>query len=117
MKKIAITVSSLIFLLIIPIYTYAVTIHLNLATDMQYYKITEEDKSLIVMIQLGDFVNIPDNTALGYTATIEYDKSIFENITISGKNGWDVTYNYSNDRIEGDTEKALENTDIAELSF
>ena len=116
MKKIILTISCCLFLLVIPLSTYAATIDFKLISNTQNYKI-EEAKPLVVSIQLGDFISIPEGTPLGYTATIEYDKSKFKNITVTGKNGWNALYSKSTNKIEGDIGQATANTTIAELSF
>lgn len=116
MKKIILTASCFLFLLIIPLSTYAATIDFKLISNTQNYKI-EENKPLIISIQLGDFTSIPEGMPLGYTATIEYDKSKFEDIIATGKNGWNVLYSNYTNKIEGDISQATANTVIAELSF
>lgn len=116
MKKIILTASCFLFLLIIPLSTYAATIDFKLISNTQNYKI-EENKPLIISIQLGDFISIPEGMPLGYTATIEYDKSKFEDIIATGKNGWNVLYSNYTNKIEGDISQATANTVIAELSF
>lgn len=97
--------------------TYAATIDFNLSSDSQEYKITKSDETILVTIALGEFVNISENISLGYTASLEYDESIFESVTVTGKNGWYALYSSSTHIIEGDSEKAKENTTIAELNF
>ena len=97
-------------------YVYGVNIEFNIYADSQKYNVDEKDY-IIVKIQLGDFINISDNVPLGYTAIIEYDKSIFESVSITGKNEWNAVFNERTNMIEGDTAKASANTEIAELRF
>ena len=105
-----------ILVILIPMYVYGVNIEFNIYADSQKYNVDEKDY-IIVKIQLGDFINISDNVPLGYTAIIEYDKSIFESVSITGKNEWNAVFNERTNMIEGDTAKASANTEIAELRF
>lgn len=117
MRRLILIVSCLLFLVFVPLSAYAATINLELTTDAQNYKITQEDKPLIITLRLGDFINLTEGMTLGYTATIEYDKNIFENVTVIGKNDWNASYSNTSHILEGDVAKATANTGIVELSF
>ena len=116
MKKFQTILFLSILIILIPMYVYGVNIEFNIYADSQKYNVDEKDY-IIVKIQLGDFINISDNVPLGYTAIIEYDKSIFESVSITGKNEWNAVFNERTNMIEGDTAKASANTEIAELRF
>ena len=116
MKKFQTILFLSILIILIPMYVYGVNIEFNIYADSQKYNVDEKDY-IIVKIQLGDFINISDNVPLGYTAIIEYDKSIFESVSITGKNEWNAVFNERTNMIEGDTAKASANTEIAKLRF
>lgn len=116
MKKI-ILISSIIFIILLTSVTYGANIELNLHVDKQNYTITEDGQILEILVQLGNFITIPEGTALGYTAILEYDENIFEDVTVAGENDWDVLYNNTNHMLQGDIGKANANTTITKIKL
>ena len=116
MKR-TIVICCMIILLIIPITVYSANIELNLVASNQNYTINRTGQKIEISIELGNFININEGTTLGYTATLNYDTSIFEEVTVTGENGWNTLYNEENYMIQGDTEKAKSNTKIAKIEL
>ena len=118
MKKVIILIGCLILMVTTSTISYSATIDVQLITEKEEIKIAGNDsQSFTVTIKLGDFVNIQENTVLGYTATLDYDESIFEEAVIIGKNGWNTSYNKLTHVIEGDTDRANANSEIAQIIF
>jgi len=76
-----------------------------------------KDKTVTIVISLGDFVGTQDNCVLGYEAILEYDKTVFQSIEIVGLNGWSCDYEDSTKILLGDVNAAKANTNIAKIIF
>ena len=63
MKKIKILFFSILlisYILFNPLEVQAATIDINMKTETKNYTITDENNILIVTIELGDFINLPE---------------------------------------------------------
>lgn len=119
-KKISIISCFFVLILIlIPQIVNAATIDMELTASEKEIEVTKnKDTEVILKINLGNFTNIPDEIVLGYTATLKYDSSIFDDdITVTGKNGWNIEYNQLTGKMISDTASAKANTQIAEIKL
>ena len=107
----------IIYILFIPLIVQAATINIDLRTENENYKVTGENDILVIILELRDFVNLPEGEPLGYSGELQYDDSIFEDVEIEGLNGWNVSYNDENKTLVGDTAKAKANSEIAKINF
>lgn len=117
MKKIKISIICILIILCIPIIVEAATIDINLKAEKQNYEISENENTVTITIELGDFVNLSDGEPLGYSGTLEYNQSIFQEVSVEGLNGWSVSFNSDNNMILGDTSNGKANEEIAKLTF
>lgn len=116
MRKIKIIIFCFIVIILIPIYVFAINIECNIFSKDKTYNLEKSDY-IVLEIELGDFTSISEDIPLGYSAVLEYNKSIFENVSIVGKNGWNVVYNDKTNIILCDTAEAKANTTIAEITL
>ena len=116
MKRIKIIIFCFILIILIPIYVFAINIECNIFSKDKAYNLEKSDY-IVLEIELGDFTSISEDIPLGYSAVLEYNKSIFEDVIIVGKNGWNVVYNDKTNKILCDTAEAKANTTIAELTL
>lgn len=107
----------IIYILFIPLIVQAATINIDLRTENENYKVTGENDILVIILELRDFVNLPEGEPLGYSGELQYDDSIFEDVEVEGLNGWNVSYNDENKTLVGDTAKAKANSEIAKINF
>ena len=107
----------IIYILFVPLIVQAATINIDLRTENENYKVTGENDILVIILELRDFVNLPEGEPLGYSGELQYDDSIFEDVEIEGLNGWNVSYNDENKTLVGDTAKAKANSEIAKINF
>lgn len=116
MKKVIISFMAIILVILGGINSYAIdaNIELNLTGPTT---IEQETKTVTLTLALGNFTEITDNCVLGYEATLEYDKNIFEGVTVKGLNGWTSNYSDSTGIIIGDIASAKANTKITEIVF
>lgn len=81
-------------------------------------KISQDTQKITYTISLGDFTGIPQNPIMGYEAVLEYDKNIFESVTVEGLNNWTSQYDESTGRLIGETkETAQPNKGIAKITL
>lgn len=121
MKKII----SMIFIIIILI---AGTVNVK-ATDEQAKNIElnvsgqttigVDERTVEVIIALGNFTGISENIVLGYQATLEYDENMFDSIKVEGLNSWTATYEESTQILIGElaTATAKANTNITKITL
>lgn len=96
--------------------SYGATVNLSLTASAGEYN-TENGSTVIILMHLGELVDVEQGTPLGFTANLQYDNTIFSNVSISGKNGWSADLNSSNNMIIADTASASANTDVVELTL
>ena len=107
----------LIIFLCFQVTTYAANIELNLEADKQNYIVEEQGQKIEIYVKLGDFINIPEKTFLGFSAMLTYDENVFENANVSAVNEWNILYNENSHVLQGDTQKANSNTTIAKIEL
>lgn len=73
-------------------------------------------QSIKVPIYITDTTGTMDKT-LGYSATLEYDDTIFETVTFEGKNNWSATIDTATKKITQDTTSAEQNQETGILTF
>ncbi len=70
-----------------------------------------------VKMSLGEFTNLPENSVMTATMTLEYDTSLVESVEVIGKDNWKATIEPTTKRVILETDKSKANTDIAEFIF
>ncbi len=102
----------------LPIYSNAATFNVAMNASVSKTKIDKNDKTVEVILSLVSFSGVAENSTLGYQGTLEFDKTVFESATVTGLNGWTVTYDPTKSTtIVGDTAAAKDNTDIAKITL
>lgn len=117
MKKTIYILALTITIILIPLTVHAAGIDVKLISKEQDYNITDENDTINLKMDLGDFVNIQSRIPLGCTAILDYDTSIINEVTITGENGWNASYNKVNNKILCDTSSAIPNTEIATINL
>ena len=74
------------------------------------------DQKVFVTLSLKDFNNVETTWPMAAEGNLEYDKTIFSNVSIEGLNGWSASINQSG-KILLDTASVKDNTDIAKISL
>ena len=74
------------------------------------------DQKVYVTLSLKDFNNVEITWPMAAEGNLEYDKTIFSNVSIEGLNGWSASINQSG-KILLDTASVKDNTDIAKISL
>lgn len=103
--------------LMIPIVVNAAGVDMNLKSNEQEYSITNSKRTFDIYLQLEEFVNIESGMPLGCTAILDYDTSLIEDVEITGQNGWNASYNKTNNKLVFDTNKAASKTQIAKITL
>ncbi len=81
---------------------------------------SDDGKTIVLTLELGNFTNVKDNAMLGYEAILNYEEDIFKNVEakdVKGLNGWTSTYSPITKKIIGDPIEGEENTDITEITL
>lgn len=79
--------------------------------------ITEDVKTVELVVSLGSFTGISENIVLGYQTTLEYDTNMFESVAVEGLNGWTATYSPDTNILICDTQNASANTNITKITL
>lgn len=95
--------------------TNAASIDMELTPTEQEIEITNTNKEILFTIYLKDFVNIEENTALGYSAVLQYETALFSDVQVTGENGWNIEYNKTTGKIIADTSNAEANSKIGTI--
>ena len=82
------------------------------------FSMTNMSKSeMKVKMSLSEFKNVPENSVMTATMTLEYDTSLIESVEVVGKDNWKATIESTTKRVILETDKSKANTDIAEFIF
>ena len=77
--------------------------------------VTEGQKQVVILINLDEYNGAGD---LGYQGTLEYDKNIFENVTMNSLNDWEnIDYEPTTGNFLSTTKSAQKGTTIAEITL
>ncbi len=79
--------------------------------------IKEGSKTVEFILAFGKFTQVEENVPFGYEGKLEYDKDMFESVTVEGLNKWTAEYNADNNNLVGDIAKVTANTDITKITF
>lgn len=79
--------------------------------------IREDTKKYVVKLNLGSFTNVEEGKTMGFEGKLQFDSSIFESVTVKGLNDWTITYSSNTNKIIGETDNAVVNKEIAEITF
>ena len=117
MKKILIT--TLIILVVIATAGNFLSVNAEdlctLNITLQNANIAEGQKQVVIQINLSSYSGAGD---LGYQGTLQYDKNIFESVTMTSLNDWeDIDYEDSTGTFLSTTKNAKAGTTIAEITL
>ena len=78
-----------------------------------------DERTVEIIISLGNFTGVSENIVLGYQAILEYDENMFESIEVEGLNSWTTTYEASTKILIGElaTATAKQNTNITRITL
>ena len=76
-----------------------------------------ENKKVYVYLSLTNFNNVETNEPMALTGVLNYDKNIFENVTVEGLNNWIAGYNPENGNLTLDTSSIKEDSNIAKITL
>ena len=79
--------------------------------------IEEGTDELVMTVSLGAFQDLEENQTLGFQATLEYSKDIFESVKVEGLNGYTATYAKETQRIVVDPKEPTASAEIANITF
>ena len=88
---------------------------LNVRLKSNNDNIAKDQKEITLYLNLQ---NYDSDGILGYEATLEYDKEVFEEVSMIGLNGWEKPeYNSTTNKFVSTTKEAKTNTNIAEIKL
>lgn len=88
---------------------------LNVSLKSNNDNIAKDQKEITLYLNLQ---NYDSDGILGYEATLEYDKEVFEEVSMIGLNGWEKPeYNSTTNKFVSTTKEAKTNTNIAEIKL
>ena len=99
MKKIFISIILLLVVIAMSQFSYAANVAIDFSGETE---ITQDTKTISLILSLGEFSEIPGNPLMGYEAILEYDKTIFSSVKVEGLNDWRADYDDSTGRIIGE---------------
>ena len=104
----------LILMNIFAVYCLAdTTFDVKLTSDSE--KILKDQSEVVLYLGLQDYAK---DGILGYEASIEYDNTVFESISMEGLNGWDTPdYDETTHKFVSTTKTAKANTNIAKITM
>ncbi len=114
-KIVVIMIMILMIITSVTINSFAVeNVEMNLTGDTT---IEEGTTTVELILSIGSMTTEADeeSVVLAYQATLEYDESIVEDITVEGLNGWNAEY--ANNTLLCDTSSATANTNIAKITL
>lgn len=89
------------------------TFDVKLISDSE--KILKDQSEVVLYLSLQDYTK---DGILGYEASIEYDNTVFESISMEGLNGWDTPdYAETTHKFVSTTKTAKANTNIAKITM
>lgn len=84
-------------------------VELNLTPTVQ---VEQDAKTVTLILSLGAFQGIAEESTLAYQGNVTYDSNIFEKVEAEGISPWQADYSDTSKIIQGDTAKAKSNTQI-----
>lgn len=115
MKKIVSII--LIILSIICINLNALAVEEDSSIKVGFSMTNMSKNEMKVKMSLSEFKNVPENSVMTATMTLEYDTSLIESVEVVGKDNWKATIESTTKRVILETDKSKANTDIAEFIF
>lgn len=117
MKKIlSIILITLLVIILTGIYLEVYAADLcTVSITTQNQTIEEEQNQVVILINLDEYNGTGE---LGYQGIIEYDKNIFENVTMTSLNDWeDIDYEPTTGKFLSTTKSAQKGTTIVEITL
>ncbi len=81
------------------------------------YQATKQDNQIIFSIRMGDFANVPENSPMKATATLDFDTNHVDTVKGEAYEGWNVTVSAENKTVEFTTDSATPNIEIGKIIF
>lgn len=115
MKKVKVGIMLLLALLLMSINCYATEPNWKIVVQTEKQEITKTQELVKIDITLE---NYEGDGILGYEGKLEYDKDIFDAVTITTLNDWDaINYDTTTGKFMSTTTKAKKGTKIAQITL
>lgn len=115
MKKVKVGIILLLAILLISINCYATVPNWKIAISTEKQEIAKTQELVKIDITLEDYEG---DGILGYEGKLEYDKNIFETVTITALNDWDaINYDKTTNKFMSTTTVAKKGTKIAQITL
>ena len=115
MKKIVSIILLILSIICININVLATTENSSVKVEFAVTNMSKNEMK--VKMSLAEFTNVPEDSVMTATMTLEYDTSLIEKVEVEGKENWKVTLEPTTKRVILETDKSKANTDIAEFIF
>lgn len=115
MKKVVSIILLILSIICININVLAATEDSSVKVEFSVANMSENEMK--VKMSLGEFTNVPENSVMTTTMTLEYDTSLIERVEVAGKDNWKATLEPTTKRVILETDKSKANTTIAEFIF
>lgn len=116
MKKLKILFLIIVMLVLVPVYCNAVSVNIEIVPSSSNININSSTE-VTLKLHLSKADAITEGMPLGFTTTLNYDRSIFELESVQGLNNWTVTHNTENDMLLGNVTNVVTDVDIAEIKL
>ena len=73
--------------------------------------------SVTIKLGIGTIQNLAEGTLINFRGILQYDTTIFSEVTVEGLNGYTATYAPETQRIVLDPKEAVEATEVANITF
>lgn len=73
--------------------------------------------SVTIKLGIGTIQNLAEGTLISFRGILQYDTTIFSEVTVEGLNGYTATYAPETQRIVLDPKEAVEATEVANITF
>ena len=115
MKKIVSIVLLILSIICININVLAATGETSVKVKFSVTNMSKNEMK--VKMSLAEFTNVPEDSVMTATMTLDYDASLIESVQVVGKDNWKATLEPTTKRVILETDKSKANTDIAEFIF
>lgn len=73
--------------------------------------------SVTIKLGIGTIQNLAEGTLISFRGILQYDTTIFSEVTVEGLNGYTATFAPETQRIVLDPKEAVEATEVANITF
>ena len=118
MKKVLVSLIIIIMIGMYATFAYADEASPSLALSItNSVSITQGTEEVTLKIKLAEVTGLGEDATVSFSGILEYNTDIFESATISGLNGWTVTYTPTTKRAIADPKVPVANTEIAQITL